>query len=92
MTHQIIDAPMALSLFRDAVRAHPLAAWIVSKDEPGFPDRLVARLVTDGPTPYMLVADTLAQLRAQIPPRLARWGPTPADPPGVVEIWYSAGR
>jgi hypothetical protein len=38
----------------------------------------------------VLVADTLAEIHAQLPPRLVRAGRQPADPPEVVEIWFPA--
>ena len=63
--------------------------WVVTRDPPEHPDKVVARLVTEAPTPYVLVADTLAELHAQLPPYLARAGRQPADPPEVVEIWFA---
>jgi hypothetical protein len=61
MPDQIIDAAMALSLQADACRAHPLVGWLVTKDLPDYPGKVVGRLVTDAPSPYILVADTLAE-------------------------------
>jgi hypothetical protein len=52
--YQIIDAVMAHSLQDDAARTHPLFAWIIMEDLPEYPSALVARLVTDAPTPYIL--------------------------------------
>jgi hypothetical protein len=49
---QIVDAVMARALQADAVRTHPLLAWIVTRDEAEYPGEFVARLVTDGPTLY----------------------------------------
>jgi hypothetical protein len=46
--------------------------------------------VTETPSPYVLVADTLAEIHAQLPPHLVRAGRQPADPPEVVEIWFPA--
>lgn len=74
----------------DACRTHPVVGWIVMRDLPDYPDELVARLVTDAPTPYVLLADTLAGLQAQLPPRLVRKERQPADPPEMLEIWFSA--
>jgi hypothetical protein len=48
---QIIDAVMALALQADAIRTHPLMAWIVMHDEAIWPGAFVARLVTDAATP-----------------------------------------
>jgi hypothetical protein len=86
---QIIDAVMARALQADAVRTRPLLAWIVMLDQPEYPGEFVARLVTDGPTPYVLLADTLAGLHAQLPTDLVRSDRQPADPPEVVEVWFS---
>ena len=55
---QIIDAVMARSIQADAARRHPLLAWVVARDEGGYPRQYVARLVTDATTPYALLADT----------------------------------
>jgi hypothetical protein len=69
---QFIDAVMAHSIQADAARKHPLSAWVVTRAIwPGSP--FVARLVTNEPTPYVLVADTLADLHAHLPSGMA-WG------------------
>ena len=47
---QIVDAVMARALQADAIRTHPLVAWIVTRDEATWPGEFVARLVTDAPT------------------------------------------
>jgi hypothetical protein len=85
---QIIDAAMAQSIQADAERTHPLLAWIVMRDEEAYPGEFLARLVTDGVTPYVLLADTLGGLHAQLPPGLERSDRQPADPPEVVEVWF----
>jgi hypothetical protein len=87
---QIIDAAMALGLQADAIRAHPLVAWIVTRDEVAWPGEFVARLMTSGPTPYVMLADTLAGSQAQLPTGLTRTDRQPADPPEVVEVWFPA--
>lgn len=89
MQDQIIDAVMAHGLHADAVRAHPLAAWVVMKDPPDYPDKFVARLVTNAPTPYLLVSDTLAGLQAQLPVGLKRTERQPVALPEVVEVWIA---
>ena len=55
---QIVDAVMARALQADAIRTHPLVAWIITRGEAAWPGEFVARLVTDAPTPYVLLADT----------------------------------
>ena len=89
MQDQIIDAEMAQSLQVDAAKSNVLFAWIVMQDPPEHPDRFVARLTTSHPTVYVLVADTLAEVQAMIPPGLERLERQWADPPEVVEIWFS---
>src|SRR5690349_10018643 len=85
---QIIDAIMARSLHADASREHALVAWIVLWDLPAYPERFVARLVTNGPSPYLLLGDTLAGIRELLPSGLVRSERQPVDPPEVVEIWF----
>lgn len=89
MDDQIIDAAMARALHLDACRTHPVVGWVVMRDPPDYPDRVVARLVTRAPCPYVLVADSLAEVQAALPPRLVRAERQRADLPEVVEIWYT---
>jgi hypothetical protein len=88
MPYQIIDAVMARSLQADAARDHPLLAWIVMRDLPKYPGSIAARLVTDTPTPYILLGHTLAEVQARLPPGLERSERQPSDAPEVVEIWF----
>ena len=78
---------MARALQADAIRTHPLVAWIVTRDEATWPGAFVARL-TYKPISYVLLADTLAGLRAQRPTGLTRTDRQPAAPPEVVEVWF----
>jgi hypothetical protein len=82
---------MARALHADACRDHALVAWVVLWDLPAYPERYAARLATSGqaPSPYLLLADTLAGIRAMLPPRLVRSERMPVDPPEVVEIWFA---
>jgi hypothetical protein len=88
---QIIDATMARALHADACRDHALVAWMVLWDLPAYPKRYAARLVTGapGPSPYLLLADTLAGIRTMLPPGMVRSGRMSNDPPEVVEIWFA---
>ncbi len=86
--YQIVDAMMARSLQEDAARNHPLFAWIVMDDVPEYLGAVVARLVTDAPTPYILLAQTLAEIHANLPSGLVRSERQPSDPPEVVEVWF----
>jgi hypothetical protein len=80
MRYQIVDAVMARSIPADAARSHPLFAWIIMRDLPEYPGSLVARLVTETSTPYILLGHTLAEVQAQLPPGLERSDRQPADP------------
>jgi len=90
MADQVIDAAMARGLHADACRVHALVGWVVRQSPPEYPGKFVARLVTEAHTPYVLVADTLAEVHARLPAGLTRAGRQPADPPEVVEIWFPA--
>ena len=54
--------------------------WVIMQDPPEYPDKVVARLVTETPSPYVLVADTLAEIHARLPADLVRIGRRPAEP------------
>ena len=54
------------------------------------PGEFVARLMTTEPTPYVILADTLVGLQAQLPLGLTRTDRQSADPPEVVEVWFPA--
>jgi hypothetical protein len=88
---QIITADMARSLHADACRNHALVAWVVMWDLPAYPERYAARLMTSGaaPSPYLLLADTLAGVQEMLPPGLVRSERMPADALEVVEIWFA---
>ena len=62
-----IDAVMVRALQDDALRTHPLVAWIVTQEEATEAGAFMARLVTGAATPYVLLAHTLAGLRTQLP-------------------------
>jgi orotidine-5'-phosphate decarboxylase len=68
MSDQIINAVMARGLHADACRVHALVGWVVMQDASEYPDKFIARLVTDAPSPYLLLADTLAEMHGQLPP------------------------
>ena len=89
---QIITATMARSIQADAARKHPLVAWVVTRDEGTYRGQFVARLLTDAPTPYVLLADTLGELHAQLPSGMGWSDRQPADPPEVLEFWFVPGR
>jgi hypothetical protein len=87
MLDLVIDAAMADSLHEDALRMHPIPAWVITRDQVDYPGDLVARLVTNMPTQYVLLADTLGGLQNQLPIGLVYVERQPSDPPEVVEIW-----
>ncbi len=80
---------MASSLHSDISRTYPLVVWVVMNNLPEHPRKLIARLVTDRPTDYVLVADNLNDLRAQLPAHLKRSEYQPPDPSNILEIWIA---
>jgi hypothetical protein len=87
---QMIDPATADALQTDVARTRSLYGWAVWRDAPDYPGKVIARLVTDKPTPYVLVADTLAELQAMLPRRLERFDRRTCDLPELVEVWLSA--
>jgi hypothetical protein len=84
-----IDARRAHELHAEMCRTHPLVGWIVKRDSPQYPQSFIAELVmTDlPPSGDVLVANSLPEIRAQLPPRLVRMDPQPNHPKGVIELW-----
>jgi hypothetical protein len=83
---------MARSIQADMIRKHPLMAWVVTQDQDAHSGQFVARLVTNEPTVYVMLAGTLAELRDQLPPRLERTDRHSFHPREVVEIWFVPNR
>jgi hypothetical protein len=57
------------------------------RDLPDYPEAWVARLVTDTPSSYILLAHSLAEIQACLPPGLVRSERQPSDQPEVIEAW-----
>jgi hypothetical protein len=92
MSDQIIDALMARAIHADAARTHPLVGWIVMQDQPDYAGEMIARLVTDTPTPYVLRGHTLAEVQAQLPLRSGALGAAtilPARGGGDLVSWVA---
>jgi hypothetical protein len=89
MEDEVIDAVLARGVHADAVRRDPTVGWVVMRDHRDYPGKVVARLVTTVPSFFVLVADTLGELRSQLPSGLIRSEPVPNDLPGVIEIWFA---
>ena len=70
MDDEIIDTVMARDLHADASRTSSLFGWLVMHDPLGYPGKTIARFVTNVLSPYVLVADTLAEIHAVLPPSL----------------------
>ena len=85
---QVVDRATAEALTVDAYRDRVLVAWIVLRDQPQ-PGAFLARLVTETPTPYVLVGDTLAEVQALLPAGLERSAEVSFGPPDLVEIWFA---
>jgi hypothetical protein len=50
---------MARALHADACRDHVLVAWVVLWDLSAYPEQSAARLATNVPAPYLLLAESL---------------------------------
>jgi hypothetical protein len=86
---EIITPEMAVALQQRALEHNDIPVWVISEDEPEHPGVPVARLITDGATPYVMIASSLLDLRAMLPPGLTRRARQAADPDDVVEVWLS---
>jgi hypothetical protein len=89
MEDEVIDAVLAGGIHADAACREPTEGWVVMRNLPDHPRKVVARLVTTSSSLFVLVADTLAELRSQLPPGLVRSEPVPNDLPCVIEIWFA---
>ena len=87
---QIIDPTTARALQADVARSRSLYGWAVWRDAPDYSGKVIGRLVTDKPTPYVLIADSLSELQAQLPPGLERFDRRVVDLPELVEVWLAA--
>jgi hypothetical protein len=92
MKDRILTADTAQALQSESDRAGELLTWVVMDAEDSA--EVIGRPIASGrgALPCVLVATTLAELHALLPVGLTRSPRQAADPPGVVEIWYSAGR
>ena len=88
MPDEIITPEMAATLHAEAMERRQLPAWIVFRDEPDYPGKVIARFAIDTPTTSVLVADTLTELRAMLPPGLTVTERRSADQLEVVEMWF----
>ena len=89
MTDQLIDAVNGpVHSGRCGAQTPAAGLKVVTQDEGTYRGRFVARLLTNAPTPYVLLADTLGGLHAQLPPGVMWSDRQPGDPPEVVEIWF----
>lgn len=68
-----------------------LPMFTVTENPTDYPGHFVARLCVTLPgvvhTPYVLVRNTLEELRAAIPPECACLTRSPGDDPKIVETW-----
>jgi hypothetical protein len=70
------------ALRRDAARETDLVAWLVTMR---IPDGVTARLITSAPSPYVLQAESLEELRGLLPAGLERFDRSANDPAEVIE-------
>jgi hypothetical protein len=90
MADRILTAEAAQTLQDESDRDREQLTWLVMEAQDSA--EVIARPIASGrgALPYVLVAATLGELHRQLPAGLSRSPRQPADPPGVVEIWYSA--
>jgi len=88
VSDDILTPETAATLHADAIERRQLPAWIVFQDEPDYPGKVIARFAIDTPTTFVMVADTLTELRAMLPPGLRVIKRRSADPLEVVEMWF----
>src|SRR3954454_9505479 len=82
---------MVRALHADACRTHAIVPCLVLWDLPAHPNRCAAGMATSGamPSPYLLLADSLAGIRDQLPPGLVRSERMPVDPPEVLDFCFA---
>jgi hypothetical protein len=86
---QILLPVKARQITETAIKARVGCAWIIIDDDADYPGAVIARFATHSPSVYVMVAATLDELRAMLPPGLIRSLRQPGDPLGVIEIWFS---
>ena len=91
MSDRILTAEAAQTLQDRSDGDGELLTWRVmkTKDGAGFVARPIA--AGHGALLCVLMAATLSGMHAQLPAGLTRSPRQPPGPPGVVEIWFSAG-
>ena len=91
MDDQIVSSLMAATLHQEAKGRGASPIWIVTTGESVRPGMLIARLVVEQPTGYMLTANTLPEMYAKLPWGLTHSDRRPGDPPDVIEVWFDEG-
>jgi hypothetical protein len=66
MADQVVSPDTAATLHQEAKICGASPTWIVMKVEFG-PEKLIARLVVERPTGYVLTANTLTEMYAKLP-------------------------
>jgi hypothetical protein len=87
MDDQVITPKLATALHQRALERSNHLVWKITEDGPGLAGVLLARLITDRATPYVLVAPSLKDPRIKLPPGLVRTDRQLADPLDVLEVW-----
>jgi hypothetical protein len=92
MDNQVVTPKLAAALHRRALEQNARPVWWITEDGPDLAGVLIARLIADHPTQYVLLAASLEDLRTKLPPGLARTDRLPADPADVVEVWVDQAQ
>lgn len=87
-----VDADQAQRVHNAAIRNDLLVIWTVTWGTADHGDCFIARpqTISAGRADHLnlhLAADTLDDLRSQLPAGLSRLDPDPNDDPVIVEVW-----
>ncbi len=82
----------ASAIHAQASADHGLVMWFITLTDPAHPGQAVAYAIKISNSgghrlPGELVADTIEQVRAMLPPGLTRHDRSTYDPVGTVEAW-----
>lgn len=85
-----MDKAEAQLLHDESIRSKELLVWTIVWGTPDFGEQFICRphmAAADVWARRYLRADTLEDIRAQLPPGLTRIEPHPGDDAVIVEIW-----
>jgi DUF438 domain-containing protein len=88
---QVIATRKAEELHSECMEQGVLPMWTVTWNTSDYPRKAVARLTMTIDvvlqSPYVLIADSLEELREELPAHLIKLERHPGDDPVIVEVW-----